>query len=70
MTGAITINEVLDREEQASYILIAVAQDENGQGLKGYTTVEISVIDINDNEPRFPQVSYAGSVPEGSPRGT
>ncbi|XP_071824162.1 neural-cadherin-like isoform X3 [Apostichopus japonicus] len=69
-TGVITINEVLDREEQASYVLIAIGTDEDGQGLSGYTTVLVTVTDINDNEPRFPQVEYAGSVPEGSPRGT
>lgn len=68
-TGVITINEVLDREEQASYVLIAIGTDEDGQGLSGYATVLVTVTDINDNEPRFPQVEYAGSVPEGSPRG-
>lgn len=68
-TGQIRINEKLDREEQPVYNLVAVARDENGQGLAGYTTVVVNVDDINDWAPRFPEVEYAGSVPENSPLG-
>lgn len=69
-TGQIRINEKLDREMQPLYNLVAVAVDENGQGLAGYTTVVVNVEDINDWVPRFPEVEYTGSVPENSPLGT
>ncbi|MGH0145266.1 UNVERIFIED_CONTAM: hypothetical protein FKN15_032845 [Acipenser sinensis] len=65
----------MNRENKGKYQVVIQAKDMAGQigGLSGTTTVNISLSDVNDNPPRFPQGTYQFSTPEstevGSPVG-
>lgn len=50
----------MDREAKEYYEVIVQAKDMGGQlgGLAGTTTVNITLSDVNDNPPRFPQSEY------------
>lgn len=47
----------MDRENKEQYQVVIQAKDMAGQmgGLSGTTTVNITLTDVNDNPPRFPQ---------------
>lgn len=53
----------MDREAKEYYEVIIQAKDMGGQlgGLAGTTTVNITLSDVNDNPPRFPQSEYPTS---------
>lgn len=53
----------MDREAKEYYEVIIQAKDMGGQlgGLAGTTTVNITLLDVNDNPPRFPQSEYLTS---------
>ncbi|OWK01662.1 hypothetical protein Celaphus_00017834 [Cervus elaphus hippelaphus] len=59
----------MDREAKENYEVIVQAKDMGGQlgGLAGTTTVNITLSDVNDNPPRFPQKHYQMSVLESAP---
>ncbi|KAL4641472.1 protocadherin Fat 1-like [Arapaima gigas] len=65
-TGWITTLKQLDREKQSSYTL-AVAAVDGGEGvrLSATTKVEVTVVDMNDNPPRFTSSVYKVTVREG-----
>ncbi|XP_060076862.1 protocadherin Fat 4-like [Ylistrum balloti] len=50
-TGIITTNAVLDRETTASYEMVLLATDGGATPLTGTSTITISLIDVNDNDP-------------------
>lgn len=54
LTGVFSVNGELDREKEDKYILTVVARD-NGpeKKLSSSVSVEIQVLDVNDNTPRF-----------------
>lgn len=54
LNGVLSVNGVLDREKEDKYMLTVVARD-NGSDkkLSSSVSVEIQVLDINDNAPRF-----------------
>ncbi|TUD02858.1 Cadherin-20 [Bagarius yarrelli] len=62
----------MDREVKGQYEVVIQAKDMAGQlgGLAGTTTVNITLSDVNDNPPHFPQKLYQISVPESAPVGT
>lgn len=47
----------MSRENRELYQVVIQAKDMGGQmgGLSGTTTVNITLTDVNDNPPRFPQ---------------
>uniref|UniRef100_A0A2K5NEE1 Cadherin-6 n=1 Tax=Cercocebus atys TaxID=9531 RepID=A0A2K5NEE1_CERAT len=71
----------MDRENREQYQVVIQAKDMGGQmgGLSGTTTVNITLTDVNDNPPRFPQMmfdyisvwvinsTYQFKTPESSP---
>ncbi|XP_041446777.1 cadherin EGF LAG seven-pass G-type receptor 3-like isoform X1 [Xenopus laevis] len=66
-TGAITLQAMLDYEDQVTYTLAVIAKD-NGIPQKSDTTyVEIMVNDVNDNAPLFVNTQYHGIVSEDAP---
>ncbi|XP_065523631.1 cadherin-9 isoform X1 [Lathamus discolor] len=62
----------MSRENKEQYQVVIQAKDMGGQmgGLSGTTTVNITLTDVNDNPPRFPQSTYQFSSPESAPPGT
>ena len=69
-TGALVVASTVDRESVSTYILTVIAEDSGLSPLSDRTEVEISVIDVNDNAPRFPNAHYQGSIHENLPAGT
>lgn len=62
--GEIKALATLDRESIPSYSFDIIAKD-NGSPRKNTTvTVNVKVLDENDNEPQFDQLSYAFNVSE------
>ncbi|XP_078716087.1 cadherin-23 [Lampetra fluviatilis] len=61
----------LDRETKASYSLVIEAIDNGPAGSRrtGTTTLDVLVLDVNDNRPLFLEGSYEVSVPENVTRG-
>uniref|UniRef100_A0A8C8ZRC4 Cadherin EGF LAG seven-pass G-type receptor 1 n=1 Tax=Prolemur simus TaxID=1328070 RepID=A0A8C8ZRC4_PROSS len=69
-TGTIYTTTELDYEDQAAYTLAITARD-NGIPQKSDTTsLEILILDANDNSPRFLRDFYQGSVFEDAPPST
>ena len=66
----LVLHEALDREQQDRYDLKVVAQDAGTTVNSGSVDVEIIVLDANDNEPIFDEMSYEVTIPEGTPPGT
>ncbi|XP_053103463.1 cadherin-9 isoform X3 [Hemicordylus capensis] len=62
----------MSRENREQYQVVIQAKDMGGQmgGLSGTTTVNITLTDVNDNPPRFPQSTYQFSTLESAPLGT
>ncbi|XP_062843509.1 cadherin-18a [Trichomycterus rosablanca] len=58
----------MDRETREMYTVIIQAKDMAGSvgGLSGSTTVNVTLTDVNDNPPRFPQKNYQLYVPESA----
>ncbi|XP_066569814.1 cadherin-11 [Amia ocellicauda] len=56
----------MDREARQEYNVVIQAKDMGGHmgGLSGTTKVTITLTDVNDNPPKFPQSVYAMSVSE------
>lgn len=50
----------MDREAREHYTVVIQAKDMAGQvgGLSGSTTINITLTDVNDNPPKFPQSMY------------
>ena len=68
--GLISITEALDREEMSLYNIVIVATD-NGEPPRSDTaTVQIRVIDVNDNPPVFDKQLFEVSVIENVINGT
>uniref|UniRef100_A0A8C9TP09 Protocadherin-16 n=1 Tax=Scleropages formosus TaxID=113540 RepID=A0A8C9TP09_SCLFO len=70
-SGELSSSRALDREKKPSYLLTVVAQDRGTPPLTSTATVEVTLLDINDNSPRFERDSYTVDVSEdvvvGSP---
>lgn len=64
------INGFLDRETTPSYSLVIEALDGGTPPLRGEMTVNITIQDVNDNQPIFNQSRYFATVPENATVGT
>jgi protocadherin-16/23 len=64
------INGFLDREETSEYSLVIEALDGGNPPLRGLMTVNITIQDVNDNQPVFNQSRYFATVPENATVGT
>uniref|UniRef100_A0A673CZ92 Cadherin 18 n=1 Tax=Sphaeramia orbicularis TaxID=375764 RepID=A0A673CZ92_9TELE len=58
----------MDREAREHYTVVIQAKDMAGQvgGLSGSTTINITLTDVNDNPPKFPQKNYELYVVESA----
>ncbi|XP_015197069.2 protocadherin Fat 3 isoform X3 [Lepisosteus oculatus] len=64
-SGVITTQKLLDYETVTSYLLIIQAT--NMAAMASNVTVNIQIIDENDNPPIFQQLRYTGSISEAVP---
>lgn len=64
------INGFLDRETTPAYSLVIEALDGGSPPLRGKMTVNITIQDVNDNQPIFNQSRYFATVPENATIGT
>ncbi|CDQ94602.1 unnamed protein product, partial [Oncorhynchus mykiss] len=60
--GQITTLEKLDREDPANKNIFLMVAAQDGGGRASYCTVRVSLVDDNDNVPRFRAVEYRASV--------
>ena len=67
LSGSISLLQSLDREAQGEHVLTVVATDP--AGLTAQATVRVSVVDVNDNSPRFVQPLFEATVVESAPLG-
>jgi len=65
-TGYVSTSHSLDRELQHKYILTVEAKDKGIPSMNSTTTVEVLVIDTNDNPPVFTKPVYTAPVPENA----
>ncbi|XP_029029135.1 protocadherin-16-like [Betta splendens] len=68
-TGGLSTSRSLDRETRAHYTLEVVATDRGSPALSATVTVEIKVVDVNDNTPVFSKSSYSVDVSEDAREG-
>ena len=68
-SGELFLGKPLDRERQDSFNLIVRAQDLGNPPKSNTTQVVISVLDVNDNSPKFSTSNYYQSVAENVPQG-
>ncbi|CAL8401145.1 unnamed protein product [Boreogadus saida] len=68
-SGALSTSQPLDREATERYSLEVVAVDTGSPALSTTVTVEVNVMDINDNSPVFGSSSYSVDVPEDATHG-
>lgn len=64
------INGFLDRETTPEYSLVIEALDGGNPPLRGSMTVNITIQDVNDNQPIFNQSRYFATVQENATVGT
>ena len=64
------LKDKLDRESQSEYRMQLFAMDGDGDAMTGSATVNVQVIDVNDNRPRFSKPLYEVLVTENTPPGT
>ena len=60
----------IDREEEENFLMEIVAMDGGQPAKKGSMMVQISVLDANDNNPKFDNYSYEVMISENTPIGS
>ncbi|XP_068182226.1 protocadherin gamma-C5-like [Antennarius striatus] len=70
VTGDIFLKKQLDHETQASYRIDISAKDKGLPRMEGHCSVQVDVLDVNDNAPEIVLTSNPTSVPEDSSSGT
>ncbi|XP_061845642.1 cadherin EGF LAG seven-pass G-type receptor 1 [Colius striatus] len=66
-TAKLMTNKALDRETVDNYELKIIAADSGRPSLSASLVLNITVEDVNDNPPVFPQKSYSVTVKENEP---
>ncbi|KAG8324455.1 hypothetical protein J6590_091800, partial [Homalodisca vitripennis] len=61
LTGLLRSKKALDREKRALYDILVMASDTSGH--VGFTSVRLTVTDVNDNSPKFMLPEYLACVP-------
>ncbi|KAM3875515.1 LOW QUALITY PROTEIN: protocadherin-16-like [Diretmus argenteus] len=69
-SGVLSTSRALDRERKGRYALTITAQDQGRPPLSSTATVDVTVLDINDNSPQFESSSYTADVSEDVPIGS
>uniref|UniRef100_A0A8C2EP14 Protocadherin 2 alpha a 15 n=1 Tax=Cyprinus carpio TaxID=7962 RepID=A0A8C2EP14_CYPCA len=64
------LRKLLDREHQVSHSLTLTAVDGGNPPRSGSIIINVTVLDDNDNRPKFSQELYSVTLPENAPVGT
>ncbi|XP_048388772.1 protocadherin-9 isoform X5 [Stegostoma tigrinum] len=67
-TGVLTASRVFDREEQERYIFTVTARDSGNPPLQSQAAVIVTVLDENDNNPKFTHNHFQFFVSENLPK--
>lgn len=59
----------LDKERQTKFKLVISGKIDGSLPQFAHTVVQVTLLDVNDNYPRFTQESYIASVWEGNTKG-
>ncbi|XP_035265762.1 protocadherin gamma-C5-like isoform X43 [Anguilla anguilla] len=70
LTGEITLNSVIDYEESSSFKFDVRASDKGTPSMESHCTVQVQILDINDNSPEILLKSVPSPVREDAPIGT
>ncbi|XP_048186995.1 protocadherin gamma-A5-like [Perognathus longimembris pacificus] len=65
----LVLGQPLDREQKATHDLLLTALDGGEPVRSGTAQIRVTVLDANDNAPRFSRGEYRASVPENTPVG-
>ncbi|XP_003464523.3 protocadherin Fat 2 isoform X2 [Cavia porcellus] len=68
--GELQVAKALDWEQTSSYSLKLRATDSGQPPLHSDVDIDVQVVDVNDNPPRFFQLNYSTAVQENSPVGS
>lgn len=66
----LVVNQQLDREETSNYTLFIQAYDGGSPPRTGNLTLNVNILDINDNPPVFTRTSFSATVNETLPIGS
>ncbi|XP_064181978.1 protocadherin gamma-C5-like isoform X8 [Anguilla rostrata] len=69
-TGQLTLKGPLDYEETTLYVIDLVAKDKGSPELEGHCSVQVTVVDANDNPPEIILKSLTSPAPEDASVGT
>lgn len=70
LTGQLTTRKKLDREEISNYEIYVIAKDQGLPPQSSTATVNLNVVDVNDNSPEFYPQHYFYAVPENTKPGS
>ncbi|XP_076729858.1 protocadherin alpha-3 isoform X28 [Maylandia zebra] len=70
VTGEITVKGQIDYEEKDKYEIEIQASDKGLAPLSTQKSVNIKIVDVNDNAPEIEVTSFSSSIPEDSRPGT
>uniref|UniRef100_A0A3Q1GY62 Cadherin domain-containing protein n=1 Tax=Acanthochromis polyacanthus TaxID=80966 RepID=A0A3Q1GY62_9TELE len=70
LTGVLTITGLIDYEEKDGYEIEIEASDKGFARLTTEKSVNIKIVDVNDNAPEIEVTSFSSSIPEDSRPGT
>jgi protocadherin Fat 1/2/3 len=65
-SGLVSVAGAIDYERSRAFFLTIQARDGGSVPLTNRATVNITVMDVNDNAPLFSQLSYSAAVSESS----
>ncbi|XP_065195549.1 protocadherin Fat 4-like isoform X1 [Sycon ciliatum] len=68
-TGKITTTKTIDRETNPFFSMTVVANDRGTPPLQGSCTVNIAILDENDNDPKLERSTYTVSIAENTGAG-
>jgi len=65
-SGLVSVAAAIDYERSRAFFITIQARDAGSPPLTNRATVNITVVDVNDNAPVFSQLSYSAAVSESS----